>query len=138
MEGDAPSKAYLILCVAGIREQKNEATGEISTELEMTDGWYSIAGKLDHWLQLYTHKKKIFVGQKLRICGAQLQWYPVDEGCISATPQAVEGADPLETTLGSVWEYFQWGVLPQGRGMKPKKVYHPVLNLHVNGVRRAR
>ncbi len=38
----------------------------------MTDGWYGIRVQLDEYLQNLLREKKIFVGQKLYIQGAEL------------------------------------------------------------------
>lgn len=38
----------------------------------MTDGWYSIRVKLDEYLQNLVKERKIYVGQKLYMQGAEL------------------------------------------------------------------
>ena len=38
----------------------------------MTDGWYSIRVKLDEYLQNLMKERKIYIGQKLYIQGAEL------------------------------------------------------------------
>lgn len=53
----------MILCVVEIR------TPNI---LELTDGWYSIEAHCDEALMELVGKKKIFVGVKLAISGAEL------------------------------------------------------------------
>ena len=40
--------------------------------LELTDGWYSIKGKMDGALLEMVERKQIVVGQKLCISGAEL------------------------------------------------------------------
>jgi len=54
----------LILCVATI----DEAT----SILELTDGWYSITARCDGALKQLIANKKIFIGVKLIISGAEL------------------------------------------------------------------
>jgi breast cancer 2 susceptibility protein len=39
----------------------------------MTDSWYSIRVQLDEYLQNLVREKKIYVGQKLYIQGAELR-----------------------------------------------------------------
>lgn len=53
----------MILCVAEIRTPN---------VLELTDGWYSIEAHCDQALMQLVEKKKIFVGVKLAISGAEL------------------------------------------------------------------
>lgn len=62
MQDDTPAK-MMILCVVEIR------TPNI---LELTDGWYSIEAHCDEALMELVGKKKIFVGVKLAISGAEL------------------------------------------------------------------
>ena len=57
--------------------------------VEMTDGWYSIQCRLDGELTKYLEQGKIYVGQKLRIFGAQRS--------------ESEGVSPLEDGAASVF-----------------------------------
>ena len=76
MEGDERSSRYIVLCVAEIfhynkNKSKSHNIAPISHIL-LTDGWYTIQAKLDSLLFDLLQSKKIFVGLKLRICGASL------------------------------------------------------------------
>ncbi|KAJ3051209.1 Breast cancer 2, early onset [Rhizophlyctis rosea] len=86
---DTPAK-QLVLCVSAVfggsepaaRSSEQEGrdqsqTPSTSISLEVTDGWYHIRASLDEVLQKCVRDGKIYVGQKLRICGAQLTG-PVD------------------------------------------------------------
>lgn len=53
----------MILCVAEIRNPNI---------MELSDGWYSIDAHCDQALMQLVEKKKIFVGVKLAISGAEL------------------------------------------------------------------
>jgi hypothetical protein len=39
----------------------------------LSDGWYQIRAKLDQPLQEFVKLKRIFLGQKLHICGASVR-----------------------------------------------------------------
>jgi breast cancer 2 susceptibility protein len=41
--------------------------------VELTDGWYSIRAYLDPELTRHLARGRLFVGQKLRICGAKVK-----------------------------------------------------------------
>ena len=43
-----------------------------SAIIEVTDGWYSVRAILDRPLTKLLHDRKIVVGQKLFVCGAEL------------------------------------------------------------------
>ncbi|KAI9094810.1 hypothetical protein K1719_026616 [Acacia pycnantha] len=84
LEGDASCSSMMILCISAIhpnqglkiegpserRLQGPESSGAIKVEL--TDGWYSINAILDVPLSKKLAAGKLFVGQKLRIWGAEL------------------------------------------------------------------
>ncbi|KAI3525725.1 hypothetical protein L1887_04760 [Cichorium endivia] len=76
LEGDAPPSSHLVLCIASIQLKCNEEQDEdilsTVTSIELTDGWYSVNGLLDDLLLKQLVAGKLFVGQKLRICGASL------------------------------------------------------------------
>ncbi|KAI7741842.1 hypothetical protein M8C21_003275 [Ambrosia artemisiifolia] len=78
LEGDAPPSSPLVLCIASVQLKCN-AEPDIepshateSSSIELTDGWYSIKALLDDLLLKQLVSGKLFVGQKLRICGAGL------------------------------------------------------------------
>ncbi|XP_028408531.1 breast cancer type 2 susceptibility protein homolog [Dendronephthya gigantea] len=77
---DCPSRS-LVLCVAsldvtdideGERSKGNTHIKHVEKIILMTDGWYSIRVMLDEYLQNLVKEKKIYVGQKLYIQGAEL------------------------------------------------------------------
>lgn len=100
LEGDAAPVHMMILCVSairvcpteefndlspfkGLKEKSKEAEHLISNDiqksssrcpvkLEVTDGWYCLNAILDEALSKQLLAGKLFVGQKLRICGASL------------------------------------------------------------------
>ncbi|GJX07881.1 breast cancer susceptibility 2 homolog B-like protein [Tanacetum coccineum] len=75
LEGDAPPSSPVVLCIASIQLKCNaESDTDSSTaaSVELTDGWYSVKGLLDELLSKQLVTGKLFVGQKLRICGAGL------------------------------------------------------------------
>lgn len=100
LEGDASPVYMMILCVSavrvcpteefsdhtplkGMKEISKEAEHCISNDmqkyscsrpvkLEITDGWYCLNAILDEALSKQLLAGKLFVGQKLRICGASL------------------------------------------------------------------
>lgn len=77
---DAPSRR-LILCVSQILEVTNEVRGNFKTSqrtLELTDGWYSVFAVTDHAMFDHINSKKVTVGTKLLICGAEI--LNLDEG----------------------------------------------------------
>ncbi|KAL3536566.1 hypothetical protein ACH5RR_005027 [Cinchona calisaya] len=83
LEGDALPSSRMVLCISSIcsncsvdvgcqpiasRENDTCATAKI----ELTDGWYSVMALLDVLLSRKLASGKLFVGQKLTICGARL------------------------------------------------------------------
>uniref|UniRef100_A0A0E0JEH1 Tower domain-containing protein n=1 Tax=Oryza punctata TaxID=4537 RepID=A0A0E0JEH1_ORYPU len=96
LEGNASPSLMMVLCISAIyscpdlnnskpeddRAHSNEYNSEnkglvaakrnISTKIELTDGWYSLDASLDAALLEQLEKRKLFVGQKLRIWGASL------------------------------------------------------------------
>lgn len=79
LEGDASPSSTLVLCVSAIHSDSeietpstNGAGNSSIARLELTDGWYSIDAQLDMLLSKHLAVGKLFVGQKLRICGAGL------------------------------------------------------------------
>lgn len=109
MQRDELAGRYVVLCVADVVAAEGGADHDNGrATLLLTDGWYCIRARLDAFLGTHVTSGKIFVGQKLRICGARL----VD---------ADDGVHPLETA--------------ENCGDRSAS---PALMLHVNGVRRAR
>ncbi|KAK4799413.1 hypothetical protein SAY86_024778 [Trapa natans] len=81
LEGDASPSSMLIVCVSAIClncDLSNDGSDVASErnnsqmKLELTDGWYSMDALLDAFLSNLCRSGKIFIGQKLRICGARL------------------------------------------------------------------
>ncbi|CAL9163577.1 unnamed protein product [Musa hybrid cultivar] len=97
LDGDASPASMMVLCVSAIHStsrptmlkandsnypdediKKLYGSGSTvtkincQTRIELTDGWYSLDALLDVWLSKQLASGKLFVGQKLRICGAGL------------------------------------------------------------------
>ncbi|XP_021908727.1 protein BREAST CANCER SUSCEPTIBILITY 2 homolog B isoform X3 [Carica papaya] len=83
LDGDASTSSMLVLCISAVHLSCEQKIGNHSMEtngpddknlaqVELTDGWYSIGALLDILLSKQLHSGKLFVGQKLRICGAGL------------------------------------------------------------------
>ncbi|KAI8557146.1 hypothetical protein RHMOL_Rhmol05G0312600 [Rhododendron molle] len=83
LEGDQPPSSMLVLCISSIHSNcdlpaetlplaSNGAEDGTATKVELTDGWYSINALLDALLLKKLATGKLFVGQKLRIWGAEL------------------------------------------------------------------
>lgn len=52
--------------------------GGVKYELELSDGWYSVTASIDNEMVALVYRK-IFVGTKLLVCGAEL--LNCDDGC---------------------------------------------------------
>ncbi|XP_065041026.1 protein BREAST CANCER SUSCEPTIBILITY 2 homolog B-like [Musa acuminata AAA Group] len=97
LDGDASPASMMVLCVSAIHStsrptmlkandsnypdedikklydsSSTETKFNCQTRIELTDGWYSLDALLDVWLSKQLAAGKLFVGQKLRICGAGL------------------------------------------------------------------
>ncbi|CAL4951790.1 unnamed protein product [Urochloa decumbens] len=96
LEGNASPSLMMVLCISAIYscpDQRNNklevdkvdnnedsnvnkslsvANRNMSAKIELTDGWYSIDASLDMALSEQLEKRKLFLGQKLRIWGASL------------------------------------------------------------------
>jgi hypothetical protein len=93
LEGDESPSKYMILMVAQVHGVKplpsaitglpacaalvDDTSGAIPArpggcEVELSDGWYSVWCKLDQPLFQLVQHRKLYVGQKLRIWGAQI------------------------------------------------------------------
>ncbi|KAJ3169745.1 Breast cancer 2, early onset [Geranomyces variabilis] len=90
VERDDIPESYMVLCVSQISKEllsdgEGSARSGSDWDFELTDGWYPIKASVDEALQVYIRQRKILVGDKISVCGAQL----------------VRGADPcpvLEAT----------------------------------------
>ncbi|KAI9331440.1 hypothetical protein DFJ73DRAFT_72816 [Zopfochytrium polystomum] len=82
IEGDDTPNRLMTLCVSNTIEAPDG-----SFELEMTDGWYPIIAQVDSVLSEAISRKRVFVGQKLQIFGAQIiggnEPVPVLEGLLT-------------------------------------------------------
>nr|XP_045090581.1 protein BREAST CANCER SUSCEPTIBILITY 2 homolog B isoform X4 [Aegilops tauschii subsp. strangulata] len=94
LEGNALPSLMMVLCISAIYSHpdvhKLEAVGTDENEnsiknksllaakrnmpahIELTDGWYALEASLDVALSEQLQKRKLFIGQKLRIWGASL------------------------------------------------------------------
>uniref|UniRef100_A0A0E0BXK0 Tower domain-containing protein n=1 Tax=Oryza meridionalis TaxID=40149 RepID=A0A0E0BXK0_9ORYZ len=96
LEGNASPSLMMVLCISAIyscpdlnnskpeddRAHTDDGNSEnkslrpakrnMSTKIELTDGWYSLDASLDLALLEQLEKRKLFIGQKLRIWGASL------------------------------------------------------------------
>ena len=66
LQRDFPMATPCILKVSEVRKH------QVTAELELTDGWYSITAKCDRLLTQHANQDRLFVGMKLRITGAEL------------------------------------------------------------------
>lgn len=69
-----------------------------TTELELTDGWYSVKSFVDSAMASLLQRKKIVVGTKLMIQGAEL--LNCEQGC---DPLEVIFLKNLVQIMGSQW-----------------------------------
>jgi len=65
LQRDFPLAAPCILKVSEIRKH------QVTAELELTDGWYSITAKCDRLLTQHVNQGRLFLGMKVRITGAE-------------------------------------------------------------------
>uniref|UniRef100_A0ACD5VKF8 Uncharacterized protein n=1 Tax=Avena sativa TaxID=4498 RepID=A0ACD5VKF8_AVESA len=96
LEGNALPSLMMVLCIsavyshpdvnnpkleAGMRDENENcidnksllaAKQNIPAHIELTDGWYALEASLDVPLSEQLQKRKLFIGQKLRIWGASL------------------------------------------------------------------
>ncbi|KAJ8426853.1 hypothetical protein Cgig2_006528 [Carnegiea gigantea] len=79
LEGDASPSSMMVLCVSAaclaFESETPSANGTRKGSIagvQLSDGWYSINAQLDVLLSKHLGSGKLFVGQKLRICGASL------------------------------------------------------------------
>ena len=71
LEHDDPASRPIVLCVEEISEEEVGRDGKIQS-IVVTDGWYSLAARLDNPLSDFVRDGKIFVGSKLKVVGATL------------------------------------------------------------------
>ncbi|XP_046381308.2 uncharacterized protein LOC124152419 isoform X2 [Haliotis rufescens] len=74
VERDDAACKRMVLCVSGIRVTQSgpDTVGAGQCVVELTDGWYCIKGQLDVGLAGLVASKKISVGQKICVSGAEL------------------------------------------------------------------
>ncbi|KAK1661883.1 hypothetical protein QYE76_050042 [Lolium multiflorum] len=96
LEGNALPSLMMVLCISAVyshpdvnnskgeagRRDENEnsidnksllaAKVNVPAQIELTDGWYALEASLDVALSEQLQKRKLFIGQKLRIWGASL------------------------------------------------------------------
>ncbi|GFP92770.1 protein breast cancer susceptibility 2 homolog b [Phtheirospermum japonicum] len=82
LDGDVAPSSMMVLCISSVVENhdpniRNQPVSlddgkERASRIELTDGWYSVKALLDEPLSRKLASGKLFLGQKLRICGAKL------------------------------------------------------------------
>ncbi|XP_061357187.1 protein BREAST CANCER SUSCEPTIBILITY 2 homolog B-like [Gastrolobium bilobum] len=83
LEGDALPSSTMTLCICSFHSDHGLESGTFSetgtgaqsreeVKVELTDGWYSMNAILDVPLSKQWAAGRLFIGQKLRICGAEL------------------------------------------------------------------
>lgn len=68
LQRDYPFGVPCVLKVASIAVNAGRST----CTLQLTDGWYGMYAECDKQLLALAQSKKLFIGQKLRICGGEL------------------------------------------------------------------
>eukprot|EP01119_Soliformovum_irregulare_P019187 TRINITY_DN6024_c0_g1_i4.p1 TRINITY_DN6024_c0_g1~~TRINITY_DN6024_c0_g1_i4.p1 ORF type:complete len:1593 (+),score=497.31 TRINITY_DN6024_c0_g1_i4:55-4833(+) len=109
LEKDDFPNVHMILCVSAL-----EIEGE-NVKLELTDGWYCVKARLDANLEKHALLGKIYVGLKLRICGAEL----VGTGQ-PVTPLEVTSSTFLKLNSNSTRRAFWFSKLGKQRGTFPQ------------------
>lgn len=78
MERDDTAAKTLVLCVSKVLSWGGNDKSELndpkqgSAVIEVTDGWYGIKALLDTALTALLHRRRLFVGQKIIVNGAEL------------------------------------------------------------------
>ncbi|KAL3654879.1 hypothetical protein CASFOL_000665 [Castilleja foliolosa] len=81
LDGDVAPSSMMVLCISSVVENldpdlRNQSVSldgkDRASRIELTDGWYSVKALLDEPLSRKLASGKLFLGQKLRICGAKL------------------------------------------------------------------
>ena len=67
LEKDDFAARHMVVVIASVKNV-NEGTSEVI----LSDGWYSIKAKLDLPLSRFLMLGKLFTGQKLHICGSEV------------------------------------------------------------------
>ena len=71
LERDSPAGAPAVLVVSAIR--RAGAGGNDAAEIEVSDGWYGVAARLDRALSDQLRRGRLFVGLKILVQGAELR-----------------------------------------------------------------
>ena len=71
LERDSPAGAPAVLVVSAIR--RAGAGADDAAEIEVSDGWYGVAARLDRALSDQLRRGRLFVGQKILVQGAELR-----------------------------------------------------------------
>ena len=115
LQRDYPFGVPCVLKVASIAVNVARTT----CTLLLTDGWYGIYAECDKQLLALTQSKKLFIGQKLRICGAELT---------GGSP-----GDPLEVAEEAriILSYNQVHPVAHGTKLGAQSGRHPITPLSV-------
>ncbi|KRT86337.1 hypothetical protein AMK59_2110 [Oryctes borbonicus] len=120
LEKDDVSQKRMVLCVSSIIEVPKNGI-----ELELTDGWYCIRTLIDNPLVAAVRRKKIKVGTKLIVCGAQLL------NCDGCHPLQVTDFVKLKVTYNSTRRAIWDAKLGYQRCPEPFAI--PLSSIHPNG-----
>ena len=71
LERDSPAGAPAVFVVSAIR--RAGAGGNDAAEIEVSDGWYGVAARLDRALSDQLRRGRLFVGLKILVQGAELR-----------------------------------------------------------------
>ncbi|KAL0479738.1 BRCA2 [Acrasis kona] len=98
---DVPSTRYMILCIAHIHDQD----GSNISQIDLTDGWYSIRARVDPEISDLIKRRKLQSGQKLKLFGANISGGD-DQACppLEADPNSVH----LLLCANAVRKVKQW------------------------------
>ena len=125
LQHDAPAGAPMVALVASLVS---------SNMIELTDGWYRIHAQCDDFLSKCLSTGKIYPGQKIRICGAELVSSGPGEAIESANNPGTylklytNGTKPVAATtrLGALGNrkatILPLGIVKQNGGIVPKTV----------------
>jgi breast cancer 2 susceptibility protein len=91
MERDTPAGTPAVLVIAAVRRLGGAGGGGGGgAEIEVTDGWYGLAARLDPALSDLLRRGKLHVGQKILVQGAELRG-------------SAEPASPLTDAADELW-----------------------------------
>ncbi|GLI69821.1 hypothetical protein VaNZ11_014525, partial [Volvox africanus] len=82
---DRPAGLPMVLAISGLPELSSRSHFTEGMRVELTDGWYSISAGLDSHLAHLVLSRRLVLGSKLRVCGAELQSERPGEPLDSAT-----------------------------------------------------